>query len=45
MGLHQVDHGEGESMSYVGKWRIIETSAWDIDYLDASEDAYVEFTY
>ncbi len=31
-------------MSYVGKWRIIETSAWDTKYLDESEDASVEFT-
>jgi hypothetical protein len=31
-------------MSYVGQWRIVETSAWDTDYLDESEDACVEFT-
>ncbi len=31
-------------MSYVGKWRIIETSAWDTEYLDELEDACVEFT-
>jgi len=31
-------------MSYIGKWRIIETSAWDTEYLDESEDACVEFT-
>ncbi len=31
-------------MSYVGKWRIVETSAWDTEYLDESEDASVEFT-
>ncbi len=31
-------------MSYVGKWRIVETSAWDTEYLDESEDACVEFT-
>ena len=31
-------------MSYLGKWRIIETSAWDTDYLDDSEDACIEFT-
>jgi len=30
-------------MSHVGKWRIVETSAWDIEYLDESEDASVEF--
>ena len=30
-------------MLYVGKWRIIETSAWDIDNLDEG-DAFVEFT-
>ncbi len=29
-------------MSYVGKWRIVETSAWDADNLD-EEDAFVEF--
>ena len=26
-------------MSYEGKWRIVETSAWDAEYLDESEDA------
>ena len=31
-------------MSYVGKWRITETSAWDAEYLDESEDACVDFT-
>jgi hypothetical protein len=30
-------------MSYVGKWRIVETTAWDTEYLDESEDACVEF--
>jgi len=30
-------------MSYTGKWRIIETSAWDTDNLD-EEDAFFEFT-
>ncbi len=31
-------------MSYVGKWRITETSAWGAEYLDESEEASVEFT-
>lgn len=31
-------------MLHVGKWRIIETSAWDTDYLDESDDACIEFT-
>ena len=29
-------------MSYIGKWRIAETSAWDMNNLD-EEDAFVEF--
>ncbi|GAX61435.1 hypothetical protein SCALIN_C22_0146 [Candidatus Scalindua japonica] len=31
-------------MSYVGKWRITETSVWDTEYLDELEEASVEFT-
>ena len=31
-------------MSYVGKWRITKTSTWDIEHLDGSEEASVEFT-
>jgi hypothetical protein len=33
---------KGVIMSYIGKWRITETSAWDMDDLD-EEDAFVEF--
>lgn len=29
---------------FIGRWRIVSTSAWEGDYLDEEEPAYIEFT-
>lgn len=29
---------------FTGRWRIVSTSAWESDYLDEEEPAYIEFT-